>query len=68
MQSSWKVYLVLFLILVIVQSQAYVRQLRQSLSIPQSIQPLTTYELVVSTFAAFAAFVVLESLIKNEVF
>ena len=68
MQSSWKIYAVLFVIMIVMQSQFYRKHLRQSLNSPQSIQPLTTYELVMSATFGFFAFVIIEALIKNEVF
>ena len=54
--------------MIVMQSQFYRKHLRQSLNSPQSIQPLTTYELVMSATFGFFAFVIIEALIKNEVF
>jgi hypothetical protein len=68
MYSNWKVYIALFILIATSQTLWYRTHLRRSLDATPSLQPLTTYELVVSTVAIFVAFVVLEALIKNEVF
>lgn len=68
MHSSWKIYFILFMTIALVQSQWYRQRLRDALNTPQSVQPLTTYELVASSLGMFTLFIVLETLVKNDVF